>query len=181
LEAVVFGRRAGKAIVQFLINNGLEKADLKEDLIKLSIDRVEKIKTNSGSEKAATIRKELQELMMTKVGIFREEKNLKEALEKVEELEKRAEAIQIDDKGMQFNTDLTETLEVDNLLNFAKLIVKGALNRQESRGAQYRTDYPKRDDQNWLKHTIARKKDGKIEFDYKPVVITKFQPKERKY
>ncbi|MEJ2535571.1 MAG: succinate dehydrogenase/fumarate reductase flavoprotein subunit, partial [Calditrichia bacterium] len=124
---------------------------------------------------------ELQETMMSKVGVFREEKILQEALDKVHELEKRAENIQIDDKGMKFNTDLTEAMELDNLLHFAELIVKGALNRQESRGAQYRRDFPKRDDANWLKHTIAVKKDGKIEFDYKPVVITKFQPKERKY
>ena len=76
---------------------------------------------------------------------------------------------------------ITEALELDNLLQFAELIVSGALNRQESRGAQYRRDFPKRDDVNWLKHTIALKKDGKIQYDYKPVVITKFQPQERKY
>ena len=89
--------------------------------------------------------------------------------------------ISIDDKGMKFNTDLTEAIELDNLLHFAELIVSGALNRQESRGAQYRRDFPKRDDKNWLKHTIATKKDGKISYDYKPVIITNYQPQERKY
>lgn len=181
LEAVVFGRRAGKAIVKFLIQNGIEKADLQEDLIKVSIDRIEKIKSNQGDQKVGQIRRELQEVMMSKVGVFREEKGLKEALEKVRELEERSHKIQIDDKGMKFNTDLTEALELDNLLHFAELIVCGALNRQESRGAQYRRDFPKRDDENWLKHTIAIKKDKKVFFDYKPVIITKFQPKERKY
>ena len=181
LEAVVWGRRAGKSMVKFLITNGIEKADLPEDMIKASIDRVEGFKARTGKEKVGTIRKELQETMMDKVGVYREEKALKEALEKVRELEKRFEKIQIDDKGMKFNTDLTEALELDNLLQFAELIVSGALNRQESRGAQYRRDFPKRDDVNWLKHTIAIKKDGKIQYDYKPVVITKFQPQERKY
>jgi succinate dehydrogenase / fumarate reductase flavoprotein subunit len=181
LEAVVYGRRAGKAIVQFLIKNGIEKADLPEEMRKNLIARVERFKQKTGNEKVGKIRLELQETMMSKVGVFREEKILQEALDKVHELEKRAENIQIDDKGMKFNTDLTEAMELDNLLHFAELIVKGALNRQESRGAQYRRDFPKRDDANWLKHTIAVKKDGKIEFDYKPVVITKFQPKERKY
>ncbi|MCK5454782.1 MAG: succinate dehydrogenase/fumarate reductase flavoprotein subunit, partial [Calditrichia bacterium] len=157
------------------------KADLPEDMIKASIERVEGFKARTGKEKVGTIRKELQETMMDKVGVYREEKALKEALEKVRELEKRFEKIQIDDKGMKFNTDLTEALELDNLLQFAELIVSGALNRQESRGAQYRRDFPKRDDVNWLKHTIAIKKDGKIQYDYKPVVITKFQPQERKY
>ncbi len=181
LEAVVYGRRAGKAIVQFLIKNGIEKAELPEETRKNMIARVERFKQKTGNEKVGKIRLELQETMMSKVGVFREEKSLQEALDKVHELEKRAENIQIDDKGMKFNTDLTEAMELDNLLHFAELIVKGALNRQESRGAQYRRDFPKRDDANWLKHTIAVKKDGKIEFDYKPVVITKFQPKERKY
>jgi len=181
LEAVVYGRRAGKAIVQFLIKKGTEKAELPEETRKNMIARVERFKQKTGDEKVGKIRLELQETMMSKVGVFREEKSLQEALDKVHELEKRAEKIQIDDKGMKFNTDLTEAMELDNLLHFAELIVKGALNRQESRGAQYRRDFPKRDDENWLKHTIAVKKDGKIEFDYKPVVITKFQPKERKY
>jgi succinate dehydrogenase / fumarate reductase flavoprotein subunit len=181
LEAVVFGRRSGKAIVKFLNKNGIEKADLPEDMMKAALDRLEEFKRKEGDEKVGKIRQELQEVMMAKVGIFREEKVLTEALEKVRELEERAKKIQIDDKGMFFNTDLMEALELDNLLQFAELIVSGALNRKESRGAHYRKDFPKRDDKNWLKHTIVIKKDKKIEFDYKPVVITKFEPKERKY
>jgi succinate dehydrogenase / fumarate reductase flavoprotein subunit len=181
LEAVVFGRRSGKAMVQFLTKNGTDKADLPEDMVKSATDRVEALKSRTGEEKVGKIRLELQEVMMNKVGVFRDEKSLKEALTKVHELEDRFQKITIDDKGMRFNTDLTEALELDNLLHFAELIVSGALNRQESRGAQYRRDFPKRDDTNWLKHTIAIKKDGKIQFDYKPVIITKFQPKERKY
>lgn len=181
LEAVVYGRRAGKSIVKFLSAQGTEKPDLPTDQVEAAMNRIEKIKTNQGNEKVGKLRRELQETMMAKVGVFRDEKTLKEALEKVKELEKRFEDVQIDDKGWKFNTDLTEALELDNLLHFAELIVSGALNRLESRGAQYRRDYPKRDDENWLKHTIAIKKDGKIVFDYKPVVITKFPPKERKY
>ena len=122
LEAVVFGRRAGKAIVKFLNSNGVEKADLPEDLIKPAMDRVEKLRTNKGDEKVARVRKELQEIMMSKVGVFRDEKRLKEALEKVRELEERFENIQIDDKGLRFNTDLTEAMELDNLLHFAEII-----------------------------------------------------------
>lgn len=181
LETVVFGRRAGKAIVGYLNKNGTDPADLPEDQIKTSIGRIEKIRTNEGKEKVGVIRRELQETMMNKLGIFRQEKDMKEMLDKVHELEERAEHIQIDDKDMKFNTDLTEAMELDNLLHFAEIIVSGALNRQESRGSQYRLDFPKRDDINWLKHTLAFKKEGKVVFDYKPVVITKFQPKERKY
>lgn len=181
LEALVYGRRAGKSIVKFLLKNGLLKADLPQEQVDASIARIHKIKDNSGNEKVGVLRKELQEIMMSNVGVFRHEDKLKVAMEKVQELEQRARNIQIDDKGLKFNTDLSEMMELDNLLHFAGLIVGGALNRQESRGAQSRTDFPKRDDDNWLKHTIAFKKDGEIKFDYKPVVITKFQPQERKY
>ncbi len=181
LEALVYGRRAGKAIVKFLIKNGLEKAELPHDAVDGAFSRVYNLKDNSGNEKVGVLRKELQAIMMSNVGVFRHEDKLKVALEKVQELEQRARNIQIDDKGLKFNTDLSEMMELDNLLHFAGLIIGGALNRQESRGAQSRTDFPKRDDVNWLKHTIAFKKDGEITFDYKPVVITKFQPQERKY
>jgi len=181
LEAVVFGRRAGKSLTKYLSTAGTELADLPTEMIDPAIKRVEKFMTKTGKEKTGLLRKELQEVMMSKVGVYRDEKGLKEALEKVKELEKRFENVQIDDKSWKFNTDLTEVMELDNLLHFAEIIVSGALNRQESRGAQYRKDFPKRDDKNWLKHTIAIKKDGKIIFDYKPVVITKFQPQERKY
>ena len=90
--------------------------------------------------------------------------------------------VRIDDKGLLFNLDMQEALEVHNLLTFSKIIIAGALNRKESRGAHFRTDFPKRDDKNWTKHTLAwRTPDGETKFDYKPVVITKYQPTERKY
>ena len=182
LETIVYGRRAGKAIVDWLNKVGTTKADIPEDQVKRSIERIEHARTKDGNERVAQIRKELQETMMKNVGVFRDAERLEKALKDVRELEERAKNIKIDDKGMKFNTDLTEAMELDNLLHFAEIIVSGALNRQESRGAQFRKDFPKRDDKNWLKHTIAfRKEDGTIEFDYKPVVITKFQPKERKY
>jgi succinate dehydrogenase / fumarate reductase, flavoprotein subunit len=182
LDAVVYGRRAGKSIVQFLNNNGTVKADFTEDQYKASLERVDKIKHNSGDEKVGPLRTELQLVMNEHVGVYRDEENLNKALRKVEELENRFKSVQIDDKGEVFNTDLAEALELGNLLEFARHIVAGALNRHESRGGHARIDFPKRDDIDWLKHTIARRKDdGSIEFTYKPVVIKKFQPQERKY
>ncbi len=182
LDAVVYGRRAGKSLVRFLNENGTVKADFVEDQYKASLDRVDKIKNNTGNEKVSYLRTELQNVMNEKVGVYRDGKPLEEALEKVEELEQRFKNIQIDDKGSVFNTDLAEALELGNLLDFAQHIVAGALNRHESRGGHARIDFPKRDDKDWLKHTIAlRKDDGSLEFTYKPVVITKFQPKERTY
>ncbi len=182
LDAVVYGRRAGKSIVRFLNDNGTAKADFIEDQFKTSLNRIEKVKNNTGDEKVGLLRNELQDVMNEKVGVYRDENNLKEALTKVEELEQRFANVQIDDKGTVFNTDLAEALELGNLLDFARHIVAGALNRHESRGGHARIDFPKRDDTDWLKHTIAlRKDDGTMEFTYKPVVITKFQPQERKY
>jgi len=182
LDAVVYGRRAGKSLVRFLNENGTVKADFVEDQYKASLDRVDKIKNNTGDEKVSTLRTELQNVMNEKVGVYRDGKPLEEALKDVEELEQRFKNIQIDDKGSVFNTDLAEALELGNLLDFARHIVAGALNRHESRGGHARIDFPKRDDKDWLKHTIAlRKDDGSLEFTYKPVVITKFQPKERTY
>lgn len=182
LDAVVYGRRAGKSIVRFLNDNGTVKAEFIEDQYKASLDRIDKVKNNTGTEKVGTLRTELQSVMNENVGVYRNDNDLREALRNVEELEQRFKDVQIDDKGTVFNTDLTEALELGNLLDFARHIVAGALNRHESRGGHARIDFPKRDDKDWLKHTIAlRKDDGSMEFTYKPVVITKFQPQERKY
>jgi succinate dehydrogenase / fumarate reductase, flavoprotein subunit len=182
LDAVVYGRRAGKSIVGFLNKAGTLKAVFPEDQYKASLGRVEKIKNANGKEKVAKLREELQNIMTDKVGVYRDAKNLREAVDAVKELEERFAHISIDDKGMKFNTDLAEALELGNLLDFARLIVAGALNREESRGGHARSDFPKRDDTDWLKHTIAfMHPDRSITFDYKPVVITNFQPQERKY
>ena len=87
----------------------------------------------------------------------------------------------ITDKGKLFNTEIYEILELRNMLSMAKIIANGALNRKESRGGHYRTDYPKRDDENFLKHSLTYKTDEGMEIKYKPVVITKHQPAERTY
>ena len=99
----------------------------------------------------------------------------------LKELEARFDKIGIDDRSDKFNYDLLEAIELGHMLEFAELIVAGALRREESRGAHSRTDFPDRDDKKWLKHTLAWKHGGRIDFDYKPVTITRFQPKERKY
>ncbi|MGC8992443.1 MAG: succinate dehydrogenase/fumarate reductase flavoprotein subunit [Thermoplasmata archaeon] len=134
-----------------------------------------------GSESVASLRKELQNTMQEKVGIFRNEKDLTDALQKVKELQKRFENVYVEDKNMFYNMNLVTYLELSNLLEVAEVVILGAIARKESRGAHYRTDYPKRDDVNWMKHTIAIKRDGKIELSYIPVRVTKWQPEERKY
>ena len=118
---------------------------------------------------------------MDKVGVFREEAGLKEAIAKIAELQERYRRVAIDDKGQRFNTDLLEAWELGALLDIAQVTADTALNRTESRGGHCREDYPKRDDVNWLKHSLAWRRDGKFELRYKPVTIIDYQPKERVY
>jgi succinate dehydrogenase / fumarate reductase flavoprotein subunit len=119
--------------------------------------------------------------MFDDVGIYRNEKGMQSALEKVRELQRRFKEVCVKDTGRIFNTELLNAWELGNMLEVADVITESALNRKESRGGHSREDYPNRDDQNWLKHTLAWKKDGKVTIDYKPVAITKYQPKARVY
>lgn len=180
LEASLFGRRAGKAIGRFLAEQR-DFPDLPADAAKPAIAEVEWFLSSSGTERVAVIREELQVMMTKKCAVFRKEEELIELKNELKVLEERFKHIKIDDRSQRFNLDLLEAIELGHMLDFVELMVEGALNRNESRGAHYRTDFPKRDDTNWLKHTLAWKKNGEITFDYKPVVITRFQPKERTY
>ena len=141
------------------------------------------ILSRNGTEKISAIRRELQEAMMDKCGIFRDEKGLGEMKETINELKERYNNISVQDKGEVFNTDLIESIELKSLLDIADTIALSAYNRTESRGAHSREDFPKRDDKKWMKHTLIWKaKDGKDnKIDYKKVKVTQFQPKERKY
>ncbi len=178
-EAATFGRLAGKAMKEFIAK--AELLPVPQEIIDRAEARIRRYLEGEGKVRPIELREKLQETMTSKVGIFRNEKDLKEAIEIIRQLQEQIPHMKVEDKGMIFNLDLQEALETENLLTFAEVIATAALNRTESRGAHYRTDYPKRDDVNWLKHTLAWKTPEGIKFDYKPVVITKYQPKERKY
>ncbi|RME48404.1 MAG: succinate dehydrogenase/fumarate reductase flavoprotein subunit, partial [Caldilineae bacterium] len=143
---------------------------------------LERILNSTGDESAGTLREEMQVVMMDKVSVFREEPGMAEAVQKIRQLRERYRHIKIDDKSKRFNTDLLEAWELGCLLDLALVTAESALARTESRGAHAREDYKKRDDENWLKHTLAwLDADGNITLRYKPVKITHYQPKERVY
>jgi len=119
--------------------------------------------------------------MFDHVSVFRTEEGMSEALEKVRELRERIKNVRRPDHGKIFNTDLLNIWEIISLLELAEVTTISALARKESRGAHAREDFPKRDDKNWLKHTLAWVENGQVKLSYKPVEITRFEPKERVY
>jgi len=178
LEALFFGRFVGNQILKDLDDLELKEASSKD--AEGMIEEVTKLLNSKGDENIYQIRDELQETMTTKAGVFRDEAGLKEAKEKLKELKARFNNISLDDKGRFYNTNLQEALELGHMLDYSRFIVEGALNRKESRGAHFREDYPKRDDENFLKHTYGYLGD-EIKIEYADVRITKYQPQERKY
>jgi succinate dehydrogenase / fumarate reductase flavoprotein subunit len=180
VDLLVFGRRAGRQMARYAakVERPMPIADASEPVR----DQLEAIKGREASgESVAVIRKELQDVMMDNVGVYREAKLLTEALAKVNELRARHGKIAITDCGSVFNTELLEAHELGYLLDIALVTVTSALARTESRGAHSREDYPERDDKKWLKHTLAYQgKDGPS-LRYKQVSITRFEPKPRTY
>lgn len=179
LDLVVFGRRAGKKIIQEL--EGLPWVPLPDQPDKGTLTRIDRLKKRQHGEKAGVLRNEIQETMTAYCSVFRQKKDLNKALATIRSLMKRYEEIVIDDRGLKFNTDLMDAIELESLLNLSNIILVSALAREESRGAHFREDYPERDDQNWLKHTLIRKAEDGHRLFYKPVTITRFEPKTRVY
>ncbi|BFH75435.1 succinate dehydrogenase flavoprotein subunit [Thermus thermophilus] len=179
-DLVVFGRRAGIHAARFA--RDADYHELTEEHLGESRERIERIKNSTGKEKVAALRAELQQSMMDNASVFRTGELLSKQVEILKELMERYKRISIDDKGDAYNTELVEALELGYLLEVSEALVHSALNRTESRGAHAREDYPERDDENWLKHTLAYKvEDGKVAFRYKPVVLGRFEPKPRTY
>ena len=180
LDVLVFGRRAGKAIRRHIHAIGL--APLPPDPEKEVSEQIAALLQSEGKEKGGPIRAEMEEVMMDKVSVFRQKDGLTEALDKVRELKKRYRQVAIQDKGSCFNRDLLDAIELGYMLDLAEVITLAALTREESRGAHSREDFPKRDDEKWLVHTmVSHSEDDGPQIFFKPVTITKFQPEERKY
>ena len=182
-EILVYGARAGQAAAVF----AAEHSEINlEALEKQGADEYKRItrdflQKDGGSERIATLRKEMHQVMEQSVDIFRSESGLKKACNKIEELKDRFSSILIEDKSLNFNTELTSALELENMIDVAESIIFSALSRRESRGSHQRTDFVNRDDENFLRHSLAYRTEAESRIEYQDVVITKWPPAERIY
>ncbi len=187
LDINVFGKRAGRNAVQYV--QTADFVPLPEDPAAQVRNLIEGLRAGTGTERIAVLRKKLQEEMDKGAQVFRTEESLTHVLGVIEELRERFKNIHVDDKGKRYNTDLLEAVELGFLLDIAEVVVVTARNRKESRGGHMRDDYPNRDDEAYMRHTMAylsgdagsSNSDDHIRLDWKPVVITRYQPMERKY
>jgi succinate dehydrogenase flavoprotein subunit len=182
VDLIVFGRRAGKHIAAKWLPEA-DYAPLPSDPDATATAMVEGLLSRTTGETQEHIRAELRDMMMENVGVVRNAETLQRATKKIVELKERFQSVRLMDRTREFNTELMEVIELGNLIECSEATIAGALARTESRGAHYRTDFEKRDDVNFLSHTLAYRSEtpGEPQLRYKPVVITEFQPKERKY
>ncbi len=181
LEATFFGRHAGQSMVKAL-DEGVELRPATVEDAQPMLDELNRVKRGNGKERVADLRIELQNGMTANAGVFRTKESLEKQIKIIDDLLVRYKDIRIDDKSNTFNTDLQEGLELGHMLEFSKFIVVGALEREESRGAHYREDFPTRNDEKYMKHTYAyMDKDFNITTEWGDVVLGKFEPMERKY
>jgi len=187
LDINVFGKRSGNNAAEYV--KTVDFLPLPEDPAKNVREMLEQLRASTGTERVAMLRKELQEQMDMNAQVFRTDESLAKVTKTIHELRDRYLKVSVQDKGKRFNTDLLEAVELGFLLDLAEVVVFSARNRKESRGGHMRDDYPKRDDENYMKHTMAyltgdphsSLADDHITLDWKPVVMTRYQPMERKY
>ena len=179
LDLVVFGRRAGLHIAGYVKQATMPAVD--ESAAAEAREFIGRLTDGSKGPHGGYITDEMQTTMMEKIGIYRNEKDMAAAVEEIKELRQRYGAVRVQDTTKQFNTDLLELIELGNLLDLSLITAESALKRQESRGAHSREDYPERDDDNWLQHTLAYLEDGEVRLDFKEVDTSIWEPKPRSY
>jgi succinate dehydrogenase / fumarate reductase flavoprotein subunit len=180
LDINVFGRRAGRAAAQHAA--AVPQPDLPPQAELFVTEMVHALLTSTGSERVAAIRRELQHTMDRNAQVYRTEESLEQAAADIAALKLRYRRVAITDKGERFNSDLLEAIELGFLLDLAEILVVSARARTESRGGHFREDFPNRDDDTFMRHTMAYlDPDGTVRLEYLPVVQTRYQPTDRKY
>ncbi len=179
LDINVFGKRAGIYSVEYA--KTAEFVPVPQDAVDVTVKLIEHMRKANGTEKIAVIRKELQDTMDKNAQVYRTEESLNEALDKIKELRKRYENIHVQDRGLRFNTDLLEAIELGFLLDLAEVLAYTARERRESRGGHFREDFETRDDEKFMVHSMAYKQGEDIRLGWKPVTVTNYPPMERKY
>jgi succinate dehydrogenase / fumarate reductase flavoprotein subunit len=179
VDLIVFGRRAGRHMSEFVnqVDIGIIPADAEQGAREI----LDRLSNQRGDEQAEKIRASMKTIMMDVVGIYRSGDEMAKAVRQLQSLRKATEQVRLGDTGKAYNTDLLELLELQNLLDLALVTAACANNRKESRGAHAREDFSERDDGKYLKHTLAWLEDGNIRLDYKPVDLSIWEPKPRKY
>ena len=180
LECVVYGRRTGAAIAQYVQSRKLPDLD-EQPYLTETRHQLQALLEQAGTYRIAQIRQRYQDIMTEYCGVFRSEEVMREGITKLKELQALYDQIQLDDRGSDWNTEIIEALELRSLMIVGEVILTAALNRKESRGSHSREDYPDRDDTNFLQHTLAYYSPAGIDLAYMPVNISLFQPQERKY
>jgi succinate dehydrogenase / fumarate reductase flavoprotein subunit len=169
LDLVVFGREAARRCAE-IVKTGVSHKPLARDAADFAVSRLDRLRQANGSRPTAEIRLEMQKTMQLDAAVFRTGETLNQGIGKVARTFASFEDVRVTDRSLVWNTDLIETMELENLLLQATATIHSAANRTESRGAQAREDYPNRDDQNWMKHTLVWVEGpGKTRFDYRPV------------
>ncbi len=179
LDLVVFGRRAGQHIGDYV--KQAQAPQLDASAVEPAREWMSQLTLGRSEHHGGHIRDEMQTVMMEKVGIYRNEGDMRAAVTEMQQLKERYKEVRVQDTGRQFNTDLLELIELGNMLDLSLITAAAALNRTESRGAHSREDYPERDDENWLKHSLTYLEGNTVRIDYKPVDISIWEPKPRTY
>ena len=179
LDINVFGKRGGLSAAAYA--NSHDHVELPADATKGVEELLQRLRDGGGTENTAAIRSQLQETMDTNASVYRTESTLKQAEDDIAALKVRYKSVGVSDRGLRYNTELLEAVELGFLLDLAEVLVVSARARNESRGGHFREDFPTRDDVNFMRHTMAYKEGSEIRLDYKPVVQTRYQPMERKY
>ena len=181
LDTLIFGRRCGEDGAQHAKGHGF--GQVSRTVLSDAEARVDAIiaRKHEGGRRVSEIKAELGKTMDEKVAVFRDEEGIQSALEIVQRLKEEAKGAYVDDRGTVFNQDVLGAIELQNMLENAEACCMAALERKESRGAQYRTDYPERNDEEWLKHIDVSLNGEGPEISYSPVTITDWQPQERTY